>query len=76
MHEPPHIANFGRPGVGHKLKAGMVVALEPMFALGKPGTKELADRWTVRMRDGSLCAHFEETVAITEDGPEVLTRMR
>ena len=76
MHEPPHIANFGRPGVGHKLKAGMVVALEPMFALGKPGTKELADRWTVRMRDGSLCAHFEETVAITEDGPEVLTRLR
>lgn len=76
MHEPPHIPNFGRPGVGHKLKAGMVVALEPMFALGKPGTKELADRWTVRMRDGSLCAHFEETVAITEDGPEVLTRLR
>lgn len=75
MHEPPHVLNFGRPGVGHKLKAGMVLALEPMFALGHPATEEMADRWTVRMRDGSLCAHFEETVAITEDGPEVLTRI-
>jgi methionyl aminopeptidase len=75
MHEPPHVPNFGRPGVGHKLKAGMVLALEPMFALGRPATEEMSDRWTVRMRDGSLCAHFEETVAITEDGPEVLTRI-
>ncbi len=75
MHEPPHIPNFGRRGVGHRLKAGMVIALEPMFALGKPGTEELADRWTVRMRDGKLSAHFEETVAITDDGPEVLTRI-
>jgi len=74
-HEDPHVPNFGRPGVGHKLKAGMVLALEPMFALGGPATEEMADRWTVRMRDGSLCAHFEETVAITEDGPEVLTRI-
>jgi methionyl aminopeptidase len=76
MHEQPHVPNFGRAGVGHRLKAGMVLALEPMFALGRPATEEMADRWTVRMRDGSLCAHFEETVAITEDGPEVLTRMR
>lgn len=76
MHEPPHVPNQGRPGVGHRLKAGMVLALEPMFALGHPATEELADRWTVRMRDGSLCAHFEETVAITEHGPEVLTRIR
>ncbi len=75
MHEPPHVPNFGRPGVGHKLKAGMVLALEPMFALGDAATEEMEDRWTVRMRDGSLCAHFEETVAITEDGPEVLTRI-
>lgn len=75
MHEPPHVPNFGRPGVGHKLKVGMVLALEPMFAIGHPDTEEMADRWTVRMRDGSLCAHFEETVAITEDGPEVLTRI-
>ncbi len=76
MHEPPHIPNFGRPGVGHRLKAGMVVALEPMFALGKPATEEMADHWTVRMRDGKLSAHFEETIAITDEGPEVLTRIR
>ena len=75
MHEPPHIPNQGRAGVGHRLKAGMVLALEPMFALGRAATEELADHWTVRMRDGSLCAHFEETVAITDEGPEVLTRM-
>jgi methionyl aminopeptidase len=75
MHEPPHVPNFGRPGVGYKLKAGMVLALEPMFALGNAATEEMADQWTVRMRDGSLSAHFEETVAITDDGPEVLTRI-
>ena len=75
MHEPPHIANFGRPGVGHRLKTGMVLALEPMFALGSEETFEEADRWTVSMRDGSLCAHFEETIAITEGAPEVLTSL-
>ena len=56
MHEPPHVPNFGRPGIGFKLKAGMVLALEPMFALGRPETEEMADHWTVRMRDGSLLA--------------------
>jgi methionyl aminopeptidase len=76
MHEPPHIPNFGRPGVGYRLKAGMVLALEPMFALGRPETEEMADHWTVRMRDGSLSAHFEETIAVLDDGPEVLTRIR
>lgn len=75
MHEEPHIPNKGRPGTGHKLKPGMVLALEPMFAIGHPATVEEADRWTVRMRDGSLSAHVEETVAITEAGPEVLTRI-
>ena len=75
MHEPPHIPNFGRPGVGHRLKAGMVLALEPMFSLGSPETVECDDRWTVRMRDGKLCAHFEETVAVTQGAPEVLTRI-
>lgn len=75
MHEEPHINNFGRPGVGYRLKPGMVLALEPMFALGKKHTEELEDRWTVRMVDRSLCAHWEETVAITESGPEVLTRI-
>jgi methionyl aminopeptidase len=75
MHEEPHIPNQGRPGTGHKLKTGMVLALEPMFAIGHPATVEESDRWTVRMRDGSLSAHFEETVAVTEAGPEVLTRI-
>ena len=75
MHEPPHIPNHGRPGVGHRLQRGMVLALEPMFALGSAETEEEADRWTVRMRDGSLCAHFEETVAVTAGAPEILTRM-
>lgn len=75
MHEAPHVANFGRPGVGHRLKAGMVLALEPMFALGGERTVEEEDRWTVSMLDGSLCAHFEETVAITEGAPEVLTSL-
>jgi methionyl aminopeptidase len=75
MHEPPHIPNFGRPGVGHQLKRGMVLALEPMFTLGGEATEEEADRWTVSMSDGSLCAHFEETIAITEGAAEVLTRM-
>ena len=75
MHEPPHIPNFGRPGVGHQLKEGMVLALEPMFALGAEETEEADDRWTVRMRDGSLCAHFEETIAVTAGAPEILTDM-
>ena len=75
MHEEPHIANHGRPGVGHLLKPGMVLALEPMFSLGGEETLEEADRWTVRMRDGSLCAHFEETIAVTAGAPEILTSM-
>ena len=75
MHEEPHIQNVGRPGTGMLLKPGMVVALEPMFALGSPATVEGADRWTVSVRDGSLCAHFEETIAIMDGEPEVLTRI-
>ena len=75
MHQPPHVANFGRPGVGYRLKAGMVLALEPMFALGGERTFEEEDHWTVSMLDGSLCAHFEETIAITEGAPEVLTSL-
>lgn len=73
MHEPPHILNFGKPGTGMKLKRGMVIALEPMFALGSPATEELEDRWSVRMVDRSYSAHFEETIAITDGEPEVLT---
>lgn len=75
MHEPPHILNMGRRGSGMELRPGMVLALEPMFALGHPATEELDDQWTVVMRDGSLAAHWEETVAITDEGPEVLTRI-
>jgi len=75
MHEPPHILNMGRQGSGMEMRPGMVLALEPMFALGHPATEELDDQWTVVMRDGSLAAHWEETVAITDEGPEVLTRI-
>lgn len=75
MHEEPHVPNKGRPGVGLQLKPGMVLALEPMFCTGHPATRELTDRWTVVMEDGGLSAHFEETVAITDGEPEVLTRI-
>jgi len=75
MHMEPHVPNFGAPGKGLKLMAGMVLALEPMFSLGDPDTEETDDEWTVVMSDGSLSAHFEETIAITEHGPEVLTRI-
>jgi methionyl aminopeptidase len=75
MHEPPHVLNFGRPGTGIRLKPGMVLALEPMFSLGSPETEELSDHWTVRMVDGLRCAHFEETIAITDGDAEVLTRI-
>ena len=71
----PHVPNFGTPGKGLKLVPGMVLALEPMFSLGSPETGETDDEWTVVMVDGRLSAHFEETVAITADGPEVLTRI-
>jgi methionyl aminopeptidase len=75
MHMEPHVPNFGQPGKGLRLMPGMVFALEPMFSIGDPATEELDDEWTVVMSDGSLSAHFEETVAITEHGPEVLTRI-
>jgi methionyl aminopeptidase len=73
MHEDPFIQNFGRPGRGPDLRPGLVIAIEPMVMLGEEETRVLADDWTVVTVDGSLAAHFEHTVAITEDGPEVLT---
>ncbi len=73
MHEEPQIPNYGVPGRGLKLKAGMAVAIEPMFNMGGPETAVLDDDWTVVTADGSLSAHFEHTVAITPDGPKVLT---
>ncbi len=73
MHEGPAVPNYGAPGRGVLLRAGMVVALEPMVLIGTPKTRVLPDRWTVASADGSLTAHFEHTVAVTEDGPYILT---
>ncbi len=73
MHEEPPVPNYGQPGRGVRLKEGYVLAIEPMVNQGKPETETLGDGWTVVTRDGSLSAHFEHTVAITENGPEVLT---
>jgi methionyl aminopeptidase len=74
LHEPPMIANFGRPGTGPKLVAGMVLALEPMLSAGSPWIRRSADGWSVFCADDALTAHCEFTVAITETGPRVLTR--
>jgi methionyl aminopeptidase len=73
MHEEPFIQNWGPPGRGLELRPGLTIAVEPMFTLGGEETRVLADDWTVVTRDGSLAAHFEHTIAITEDGPEILT---
>lgn len=74
MHEPPNVPNVGRPGRGPRLRAGNVLAIEPMVAVGTPDTATLVDGWTVVTLDGSWAAHAEHTVAVTDDGPEVLTR--
>jgi len=73
LHEEPQIPNYGQPGRGPKLAEGMVLAIEPMVAMGRPETRVLADGWTAVTRDGSLAAHFEHTVALTANGPLVLT---
>lgn len=73
LHEDPFIQNFGPPGRGPDLRPGLVLAVEPMLNLGGDETKIMADGWTVVTADGSLSAHFEHTVAVTEDGHEVLT---
>ena len=74
LHEDPQIPNFGEPGKGPLLRPGMVLAIEPMVTMGHWGVRVLADRWTAVTEDGSLTAHFEHTVAITESEPDVLTR--
>ena len=74
MHEDPQVPNFGAAGKGPRLKAGMVLAIEPMINAGGPEVKVLKDGWTAVTIDGSYSAHFEHTVAITKDGPLVLTR--
>jgi methionyl aminopeptidase len=73
MHEEPQVPNFGRAHTGPELKAGMVLAIEPMLNVGGCEVSFDSDKWTVRTADGSLSAHFEHTVAITESGPEILT---
>lgn len=73
MHEEPQVPNFGSPGKGPLLEEGMVLAIEPMTSAGRPDVRVGADGWSVFTQDGSLAAHFEFTIAITADGPRVLT---
>jgi methionyl aminopeptidase len=74
LHEDPQIPNFGEPGRGPQLRPGMVLAVEPMVTMGSWEVRILDDGWTAVTQDGSLAAHFEHTIAVTEQGPEVLTR--
>ena len=74
MHENPDLPNFGEPGTGMRLKAGMTFAIEPMITVGSEVVSIDKDGWTARTQDGSLAAHVEDTVLITETGPEILTR--
>ncbi|WP_026424138.1 type I methionyl aminopeptidase [Actinokineospora inagensis] len=73
MHMDPFLPNYGKPGKGPRLRTGMAIAIEPMLTLGTEETVELADGWTVVTADGSRAAHWEHTVAVTDDGPWVLT---
>ena len=75
LHEDPNVPNFGTAGRGARLYRGMVIAIEPMVNLGGPEVKELSDKWTVVTKDGSLSAHYEHTVAFTDNGPELLTKV-
>jgi methionyl aminopeptidase len=74
MHEDPQVPNFGRPGRGPRLKAGMTLAIEPMINMGTHEVRTISNNWTVVTQDGKLSAHFEHTVAITDNEPEILTR--
>jgi methionyl aminopeptidase len=74
LHEEPQVPNFGDPGRGPQLRPGMVLAIEPMVTMGTYEVRILDDGWTAVTRDGSLAAHFEHTIAVTENGPDVLTR--
>lgn len=75
MHEDPQVPNYGQPGTGKKLKPGWVLAVEPMINLGNYDVKTDDDKWTVRTVDGLPSSHFEHTIAVTEDGPVVLTAL-
>ena len=76
MHEPPQVPNYGIPGQGLLLREGMTIAIEPMVLVGTPKTRVLSDQWTVISADHSLTAHYEHTVAVTKNGPLILTRLR
>ncbi len=75
LHEDPQIPNYGPPGRGPRLKPGMVLAIEPMVNAGERYVRTLEDNWTVVTVDNSLCAHYEHTIAITDDGYEILTKL-
>jgi methionyl aminopeptidase len=75
LHEEPAVPNFGTKGTGLVLRPGMCLAIEPMFTLGDYNTREMPDGWTVCTADGSLAAHWEHTIAVTDNGPEVLTAL-
>lgn len=75
MHEGPQVPNYGKPGRGMKLREGMTIALEPMVLVGTGNTRVKEDEWTVASADGSLTAHFEHTVAVTSNGPEIMTAL-
>lgn len=75
VHEEPNVPNYGRAGTGHPLKAGMTIAIEPMATLGTEDVMIADDHWTIQTRDGSLAAHFEHTILITDDGYEILTKL-
>lgn len=76
LHEEPHVPNFGKAGTGVKIEPGLVIAIEPMITLGTDRIKEDADGWTISTTDGSYAAHFEHSVAVTVDGPIILTELR
>ena len=73
LHESPEVPNYGKPGHGIRLQSGMVIAVEPMVNVGVYTVKVLPDGWTVKTRDGKLSAHYENTIAITDGEPEILT---
>jgi methionyl aminopeptidase len=75
LHEEPQIPNYGEPGKGPRLKAGMTLAIEPMVNMGRPETRCLSDGWTAVTQDGSVSAHFEHTIAVTDTGPRILTKL-
>jgi methionyl aminopeptidase len=75
LHEDPNIPNYGRPNSGPWLSAGMTIAIEPMVTLGTDHVVLMPDQWTIKTADGSMAAHFEHTILITEDGAEILTQI-